>query len=116
MGLAYTIDTPLRVASKGIDSVVSIVDDDLAEKMRVFFCKKYDLPYTSISTKSLDHRAKRKTEYLNFLDRLVKQKFQNFMNETLFCNTTFFLDQKDTILKILGRYKSTVEAIKIPVI
>lgn len=81
MGLAYTIDTPLRVASKGIDSVVSIVDDDLAEKMRVFFCKKYELPYAPISIKALDHRAKRITEYLNVLDRLVKQKFQSFIEE-----------------------------------
>ncbi len=81
MGLAYTIDTPLRVASKGIDSVVSIVDDDLAEKMRAFFCKKHKLPYTSISAKSIDHRAKRITEYLNVLDCLVKQKFQNFVEE-----------------------------------
>src|SRR5690554_2404893 len=81
MGLAYTIDTPLRVASKGIDSVVSIVDDDLAEKMRTFFCKKHQLPYTSISAKSIDHRAKRITAYLNVLDRLVKEKFQNFLDE-----------------------------------
>lgn len=81
MGLAYTIDTPLRVASKGIDSVVSIVDDDLAEKMRAFFCKKHQLPYTSISAKSIDHRAKRITAYLNVLDRLVKEKFQNFLDE-----------------------------------
>lgn len=81
MGLAYTIDTPLRVASKGIDSVVSIVDDDLAEKMRAFFCKKHQLPYTSISAKSIDHRAKRITEYLNVLDRLVKEKYQSFVEE-----------------------------------
>lgn len=81
MGLAYTIDTPLRVASKGIDSVVSIVDDDLAEKMRAFFCKKHQLPYTSISSKSIDHRAKRITAYLNVLDRLVKQKYHNFLDE-----------------------------------
>lgn len=81
MGLAYTIDTPLRVASKGIDSVVSIVDDDLAEKMRAFFCKKHQLPYTSISAKSIDHRAKRITAYLNVLDRLVKERFQNFLDE-----------------------------------
>ena len=40
MGLAYTIDSPLRIAAKGIDSVISIVDDELVERMRIFFCKK----------------------------------------------------------------------------
>ena len=29
MGLGFTIDTPLKVAHYGIDSVISIVDDDL---------------------------------------------------------------------------------------
>jgi hypothetical protein len=54
MGLAYTIDTPLRVAHYGIDSVISIVDDDLAEKMRAFFCAKFQWPYTAITAKMED--------------------------------------------------------------
>ena len=32
MGLAFTIDSPVRVAQYGIDSVISIMDDDLIEK------------------------------------------------------------------------------------
>ena len=32
MGLAYTIDSPIRVAHYGISSVVSITDDEVIEK------------------------------------------------------------------------------------
>ena len=37
MGLAFTIDSPIRVAHYGISSVISIMDDDLIEKMNVFY-------------------------------------------------------------------------------
>ena len=33
MGLAYTIDTPIKVARFGISSVISIVEDRLVEMM-----------------------------------------------------------------------------------
>ena len=36
MGLAYTIDSPIRVAHFGISSVISITDDELTEKMRAY--------------------------------------------------------------------------------
>ena len=36
MGLAYTIDSPIRVAQFGISSVVSIIDDEIVERMRDF--------------------------------------------------------------------------------
>ena len=31
-GIMFTIDSPVRVAQYGIDSVISIMDDDLIEK------------------------------------------------------------------------------------
>ncbi len=34
MGIGYTVDTPLKVAQYGIDSVISLVDDILLEKLR----------------------------------------------------------------------------------
>ncbi|MEL1243838.1 hypothetical protein AAEO56_06150 [Flavobacterium sp. DGU11] len=85
MGLSYTIDTPIRVAHYGIDSVVSIVDDELAERMRAFFCSSFNRPYIAITTKMYDFRANRITAYLNLLDELVKQKFTEFYNE-IACN------------------------------
>jgi hypothetical protein len=59
MGLAYTIDSPIRVAKYGISSVISIMDDELIEKMNAFYSKKFDLPYQEI----------------------VKEKFENFKTE-----------------------------------
>jgi hypothetical protein len=34
MGTGFTVDSPLRVARYGIDSVISLVDDTLLEAMR----------------------------------------------------------------------------------
>jgi len=81
MGLSYTIDSPLRVAKYGIDSVVSIVDDELAERMKAYYCGKFDIPFKAISDKIADYRAKRITDYLNVMDKLVKQQFSDFCEE-----------------------------------
>lgn len=81
MGLAYTIDSPIRVAQYGISSVVSIADDDLIEKMRNFYSTKFNIPYEEISQKFHDYRAQRITSYLNLVDKIVKEKFDNFKIE-----------------------------------
>ena len=81
MGLAYTIDSPIRVAKYGISSVISIIDDDLIEKMNAFYSEKLSLPYQEISQKMHDYRAERITSYLNLVDKIVKDKFENFKNE-----------------------------------
>ncbi|WP_026704379.1 hypothetical protein [Flavobacterium soli] len=81
MGLAYTIDSPIRVAHFGISSVISIVDDELIEKMNAFYSKKFDLPYQEITQKIHDYRAERITSYLNLVDKIVKEKFEHFKNE-----------------------------------
>ncbi|MBJ7882077.1 hypothetical protein [Gelidibacter salicanalis] len=81
MGLAYTIDSPIRVAQYGISSVISIIDDDLLEKMNAFYSQKFSLPYQEISQKVDDYRAKRITAYLNLVDTIVKDKFGKFKEE-----------------------------------
>ncbi|WP_223266339.1 hypothetical protein [Gelidibacter gilvus] len=81
MGLAYTIDSPIRVAQFGISSVISIIDDDLIEKMNAFYSQKFSLPYQEISKKAEDYRAKRITAYLNLVDTIVKDKFGKFKEE-----------------------------------
>ena len=83
MGLAFTIDSPVRVAQYGIDSVISIMDDDLIEKMTAFYAEKFKQPYEEISQKVDDFRAKRITNYLNLLDTVVTQKFESFKSELL---------------------------------
>ena len=81
MGLAYTIDSPIRVAQYGISSVVSITDDEVIEKMRQFYSEKFSIPYQEITQKLHDFRAERITHYLNLMDTIVKEKFENFKNE-----------------------------------
>lgn len=81
LGLGYSIDTPLKVARYGISSVVSIVDDELTERMRKFHALAHQQAYVHIDKKTADSRALRITAYLNLLDQLVKQQFENLLNE-----------------------------------
>jgi len=80
MGVAYTIDTPLKVSQYGIDSVISLVDNVLLEKMRKFYSEKFNLSYNEISQKSKDYMAERITAYLNLINRLSVQKFEEIKN------------------------------------
>lgn len=81
MGLAYTIDSPIRVAQYGISSVISIIDDEILEKMKNFYNQKFNLNYLGISTKTEDYRAKRITAYLDMVDDIVNEKFESFKQE-----------------------------------
>ncbi|WP_370478873.1 hypothetical protein [Tamlana flava] len=76
MGIGFTVDTPLKVAQYGIDSVISLVDDILLEKLRKMYSEKIGLPYVEIGGKEDDFRAKRITSYLNLMHDLVDEKFQ----------------------------------------
>lgn len=76
MGIGYSIDTAVRVAPYGISSVISLVDDILMEKMREFYSHKLNIPFQPISRKIKDFRAKRITSYLNLVDTMVKEKFE----------------------------------------
>ncbi|MDH3650210.1 MAG: hypothetical protein OEQ53_11035 [Saprospiraceae bacterium] len=75
MGIGFTMDTPLKVAMFGIDSVISLVDDILLEKLREMYCRRYELPYSEITTDVEDFRAKRITAYLNLIQSLTQNKF-----------------------------------------
>jgi hypothetical protein len=81
MGLAFTIDSPIRVAKYGISSVIALADDELIEKMRAFYSEKFDVPYQEITKKIYDYRAERITSYLNLVDKIVKVKFENLKTE-----------------------------------
>ncbi len=74
LGLAFSIDTPIRVARFGISSVISLVDDILIEQMRKHYCVSLGEPYVAITPKEDDHRARRITEYLNLVHRIVQSQ------------------------------------------
>ena len=83
MGIGYTIDSPIKVAQYGIDSVISLVDDILLEKLRKVYSEKFEIPYKEISSKIEDFRAKRITSYLNLINDIVEKKFDELKNSTL---------------------------------
>ena len=81
MGLAFSIDSPLKVARFGISSVLSLGDDNLLEQMREHYSNQYKLPFTPISGKEADYRAKRVTAYLDLVDTLVAQQVQEMKQQ-----------------------------------
>jgi hypothetical protein len=76
LGTGYTVDTPIKVAHYGIDSVISLADDTLIEKMRELYSEKFDLPFQAISDAIDDFRAKRITAYLDMIDEIVTKKLE----------------------------------------
>lgn len=75
MGTGYTIDSPIKVAHFGIDSVVSIIDHQIIEQMREYHCKLNELPFIPIPNEEHDCRAKRISSYLNLMKKLVDGNF-----------------------------------------
>lgn len=76
MGLAYTIDTPVKVARFGISSVISIVEDRLVEMMRKQYYPSIQKTYNPIPATEPDYRAKRITDYLNLVNTIVKEQVE----------------------------------------
>jgi hypothetical protein len=75
LGLGYSVDTPLKVARYGISSVISIVDDELVERMREFHTKNKE-EFTPITKTAPDSREQRITAYLNMVNRMVDEQFE----------------------------------------
>lgn len=84
MGTGHSIDSPIRVAHLGINSVISVVDDLLLEKIRKYYCSEYNLPYKNISRSSADGRAERVTAYLETVSEIVSRKFEALKNSPFF--------------------------------
>lgn len=121
MGLAFTIDSPIRVAHLGINSVISIIDDELMEKMNSFYSKKFNFSYTEITTKIHDYRAERTKSYLNLVGKIVEQKFQDFCteiseNKQALLNFLDTLPQtssiKNGIKEVLAKNADSIESVK----
>lgn len=105
MGLAFTIDTPLKVARFGISSVVSIISDSLAEEMRKFYCEKENELFIPIEKHEVDSRTRRITEYLNLLKRNVLKQIEKLKSETFEAGKEIYkyfeLLPETSLLKIL---------------
>lgn len=82
MGLAFTIDSPIKVARYGIASTVSIIEDKLIELMRMHYYKSIQEKYVPITPQEPDYRAKRITDYLNLMNRIVIDQFNKLRTST----------------------------------
>lgn len=87
LGLAYSVDTPVKVARFGISSVVSVIQHELLEQMRKFHSSQYNLPYMEITAKEIDFRAKRVKAYLNMLQEIVSLQLNKLRTEAFEADT-----------------------------
>ncbi|MBF0511068.1 MAG: hypothetical protein HQL13_01925 [Candidatus Omnitrophica bacterium] len=108
MGTAYSIDTPVKVARYGIDSVISLVDDTLIEQMREFYCKQEKETYTPITTHDEDYRARRITAYLDLVNRIVQRQFSELKQSAFEPGSEitkyFEMLPEDSVLKAAWRH------------
>lgn len=82
LGLAFSVDTPIKVAHWGISSVASIVDDVLLERLRKYYSQIKELDFVPIPDTSDDFRSKRVTAYLNLVLRFVNEKIEEIKKES----------------------------------
>ncbi len=76
MGIAFTIDSPLKLARYGISSTVSLVDDLFLEQMRKYHSAECGDDYVPIKKNAPNGRALRVTAYLDFLDRQIQKQMK----------------------------------------
>lgn len=96
MGTGHSIDSPIRVAHLNIDSVISVVDDMLCEKIRKHYSNEFNFNYKSIPRLEEDGRAKRITAYLDMVGDIVSQKFEEMKATSFFSG-----DEKDRYFNLL---------------
>ena len=82
MGISYTIDSPIKVACFGINSAISIIEDNILEVMRKYYYQQNNETYVPITTKEEDYRARRITDYLNLMQRIVSSKMEKLKAST----------------------------------
>lgn len=82
MGLAFTIDSPVKVAQYGIASTISIIEDKLIEMMRSYYYKSRKERYVPITSDEEDYRARRITDYLNLVNTIVQEQFEKIKAST----------------------------------
>lgn len=75
LGVAFSVDAPVKVARYGISSVISLVDDGLMENLRRHYCERYGWDFHPINEHEADARARRTTAYLNVIKRVVEHDF-----------------------------------------
>ncbi|WP_164111914.1 MULTISPECIES: hypothetical protein [Sphingobacterium] len=86
LGLAFSIDSPLKVGKYGISSVVSIVDDELIENIRKYHALCNGVEFERINKSKDDARALRITAYLNLLKDLLDKQICSLRERDLYAD------------------------------
>ena len=111
MGLAYTIDSPVKVARFGIASVISIVEDHLIEMMRIHYYPIAAKEYFPITAAEENYRSKRITDYLNLVNTIVQQQVAKMKTAAFEAGSEivkyFTMLPDDSILKQVYRQMTT---------
>jgi len=87
MGIGFTLDTPIKIARFGISSAISIMEDNLLEKIREKYSDLFGLSFSPISNKEDDYRAKRITAYLNLVHDIVEKQINELRNSEFLANS-----------------------------
>ena len=82
MGTAFTADSPLKVAHYGINTVIALADDVLLERLRKYYSGLNNLSYQEIKNNTKDYRADRITAYLEMVNKVASEKFNEFTTAT----------------------------------
>jgi len=111
MGTGHSIDSPIRVAPFGINSVISIVDDLLVERIRKYYSGMFDLPYKNIHRNAEDGRARRITAYLDMVHDLVQTKFEKIKDQSFFEDNdkARYFEMLPTTSEIRSLYMNLIE-------
>ena len=82
MGTAFTADSALKVAHYGINTVIALADDVLLERLRKYYSGLNNLSYQEIKNNTKDYRADRITAYLDMVNKVASEKFEEFTTAT----------------------------------
>lgn len=83
MGIAFTIDSPIKVARFGLNSAISVIEDNLIEVMRKYYYRQNSEEFIPISIKEKDYRARRITDYLDLMQRMINSQMDKLKNSRL---------------------------------
>jgi len=106
LGLAFSIDSPIKVAQYGISSVISIVDDELIERMRKYYSAQIGRIFQGISSSEEDARAKRITAYLDLVQDIVSTQIERIKssNQEISDSIKKYIDLQPNLSPIRSAY------------
>jgi len=113
MGLGFTMESPIKVARFGISSVISIIEDELMERLRELYSPWVNEAFVPITEEVEDWRAKRIQSYLNLVNQIVTQQVERLRNLPFVMGTEivkyFELLPDDSSVKALYRNMMSLE-------